>query len=295
MAEPVHIEFSRFSAFYSPLIAAIAGGFLKDEGFAPTYAVSTPGKPAIEAVLAGKVQVIQSAPSQGIIAQEKKQDPGVLHFAQINEMDGFFLTGRKPEPDFKWSNLKGKRILVEQGSAQPLAMFKYACFKSGIRYEDIEALNIPTSQMSEAFSKGEGDYVHQQGPYPQQLEFDKVGHVVTSVGKAIGPVSFSSLAATPAWLKTDSARRFTRAYRKARAWLLATPAAEVAKVEASYFPKIDQTVLANTIATYQTLGSWTPHVEITREAFEAVNDVFLHSKGITKRYPYESVVAPPPA
>ena len=29
MAQPISIQFTRFSAFYSPLIATIAGGFLK--------------------------------------------------------------------------------------------------------------------------------------------------------------------------------------------------------------------------------------------------------------------------
>jgi len=116
--------------------------------------------------------------------------------------------------------------------------------------------------------------------------------VVASVGQAIGPCAFSSLAATREWLKTDAARRFMRAYRKARAWLLATPAAQVA--EASFFPEIARPVLTATIAYYQKLGCWTPHVEITRPAFEVALDVFQHSKLITKRHRYEDVIAPPP-
>ena len=122
--------------------------------------------------------------------------------------------------------------------------------------------------MDAAFRKGEGDYIHQQGPAPQQLEHDSVGHVVASVGDAIGPCAFSSLAATREWLGTDAAKRFMRAYRKARAWLIATPAAQVAEAEASFFPDIDRAVLTATIANYQKLGCWTPHVEITRPAFE---------------------------
>src|SRR5258708_36633998 len=89
--------------------------------------------------------------------------------------------------------------------------------------------------MDGAFRRGEGDYIHQQGPAPQQLEHDRVGHVVASGGQAIGPLAFSSLAATRAWLQTDMARRFMRAYRKARAWLLATPPARVAQPEAPFF------------------------------------------------------------
>jgi NitT/TauT family transport system substrate-binding protein len=105
---------------------------------------------------------------------------------------------------------------------------------------------------------------------------------------------FSSLAATRAWLATDAAKRFMRAYRKARAWVIATPAAKIAEAEASFFPAIDRAVLTATIASYQKLGCWTPHVEITRPAFEVTLDVFQHAGLITKRHAYDDVVAPPP-
>lgn len=294
MSDEISIQFTRFSAFYSPLIAAIAGGFLKEDGLEPRHSIAPAGKSAIEGVVAGTVHVCQSAPSQGFGSLEKGQKPPAVHFAQINEMDGFFLTGRAADPSFTWSKLGGKRVLVDHGG-QPLAMFKYACHKRGLDFASIQAVNVPSDQMDGAFRKGEGDYIHQQGPAPQQLEHDRVGHVVASVGQAIGPVAFSSLAATRAWLQTDMARRFMRAYRKARAWLLATPAAKVAEAEASFFPEVDQAVLASTIGYYQKLGCWSPHVEITRPAFEAALDVFHHSKLITKRHRYEDVIAPPPA
>jgi len=295
MSEPLVIEFTRFSAFYTPLIATIAGGFLQEEGFAPKHQVSAPGKSAIASLVDGSVQVAQSAPSQAFGPLEKGEKPPVLHFAQINEMDGFFITGRKPEPDFTWGRLKGKRVLADHGGQQPLAMFKYACFKSGLDYNDIVSLDVPSNEMDAAFRNGEGDYIHQQGPAPQQLEHDGVGHIVAKCGPAIGPCAFSSICATPAWLATEQAKRFMRAYRKARAWIIATPAAEIAKAEKAYFPDIDIAVLTATIAAYQTLGNWSPGVEITREGWEATNDIFLHSKLITKRHPYEAGVAQPPA
>ena len=294
MSGEISIQFTRFSAFYSPLIATIAGGFLKEEGLTPRHSVAPAGKSAIEGVVAGTVHVCQSAPSQGFGPLEKGQAPPVAHFAQINEMDGFFLTGRAADPAFTWDKLRGRRVLVDHGG-QPLAMFKYACHKRGLDYAAIHAVDVPSGKMDAAFRKGEGDYIHQQGPAPQQLEHDRVGHVVASVGQAIGPVAFSSLAATRAWLGTDMARRFMRAYRRARQWLLATPAPKVAEAEASFFPEIDPAVLAATVAYYQKLGCWTPHVEITRPAFEVALDVFQHSGLITKRHRYEDVVVPPPA
>ena len=294
MTEPISIQFSRFSAFYSPLIATMAGGFLAEEGLEGKHSVSPIGTSAIAGLLNGTVHVCQSAPSQGFGPLEKGQTPPAVHFAQINEMDGFFLTSRAAAPRFSWNDLRGKRVLVDHGG-QPLAMFKYACHKMGLDYSAITAVDVPSDRMDDAYRKGDGDYIHQQGPAPQQLEHDGAGHVVASVGQAIGSVAFSSLAATRAWLQTDTARRFLRAYRKARAWLLATPAARVAEAEAAFFPGIDRGVLAATIGAYQTLGCWTPHVEITRPAFEVALDVFQHSGLITKRHRYEDVIAQPPA
>ena len=293
MSEEIHIQFTRFSAFYSPLIATIAGGFLKAEGLQPKHSNAPVGKSAIDGVVAGTVQVCQSAPSQGFGPLEKGETPPAAHFAQINEKDGFFLTGRAADPGFSWDKLKGKQVLVDHGG-QPLAMFKYACHKRGLDYKAINALDVPSAQMDGAFRKGQGDYIHQQGPAPQQLEHDGAGHVVASVGEAIGPCAFSSLAATREWLGTDMARRFMRAYRKSRAWLIMTPANKVAEAESAFFPEIDRAVLTSTIAYYQKLGCWSPHVEITRPAFEVALDVFQHSGLITKRHRYEDVVAPPP-
>ena len=137
-------------------------------------------------------------------------------------------------------------------------------------------------------------YVQQQGPFPQQLEKDGIGHVVAQVGPLIGPCGFSSLAATREWLDTDMAKAFVRAYAKTRLYMNETPAEEIARAEKSYFPNTDEDVLVDCIATYQELGCWTPHVEITRAAFDVILDVFEHYGTLKQRYAYEQVCAPPP-
>jgi hypothetical protein len=39
---PLRLMVYRHSAFYSPILSAIAGGFLPHEGFEPTYTVMPP-------------------------------------------------------------------------------------------------------------------------------------------------------------------------------------------------------------------------------------------------------------
>ncbi len=187
MSQEISIQFTRFSAFYSPLIATIACGFLEEEGLRPKHSVAPAGKSAIAGLADGTVQVAQSAPSQAITALEQGKTPPALHFAQINEKDGFFLVGRKPEPDFRWERLKGRSVLIDHGG-QPMVMFRYACHKRGLDFAAIKAVDAgSTEKMIEAFRKGTGEYVHLQGPAPQQLEHDGAGHIVAALGDAIAP------------------------------------------------------------------------------------------------------------
>ena len=290
----INIQFTLFSAFYSPLISTMSGGFLKAEGLDADWSISPPGVSAIKALEDGSAHVIQSALSQGFGPVSKGETPPALHFAQVNEMDGFFITAREPDPAFTWDKLEGADAVLF-GGGQPLAMFKYACHKAGIDYTKINAINPGgPGEIDQAFRDGQGRYVQQQGPFPQQLEADDIGHVVAQVGPMIGPNGFSSLAAKPEWLETDMAKAFTRAYAKTRVYMNEAPAAEIARAEKPYFPNIDEAVLAKCIATYQQLGCWTPHVEITEAAYQATLDIFEYNGLITERFAYDQVCAKPP-
>lgn len=290
----ISIGFSRYSAFYSPLIATIACGFLKDEGLEPDYKIATPQHSAMAMVQDGTVQVTQSAVSASWAPIEKGGEPPMQHFAQINLKDGFFIVAKEPDPNFNWGKLKGKKMIVDHGG-QPMAMFRFACYQAGIEFDAIEAIDLGGSDAMEAgFRAGRADYAHFQGPTPQQLEAEGIGHVVASVGEAIGPVAFSSLAASPEWLATDQAKAFMRAYRKARQFCIETPADEIARIEDGYFEGIGQPALTTCLKAYQSLGNWDPAVDISPESYERALDVFAHCGWITKRHPYAKVVTSPP-
>jgi NitT/TauT family transport system substrate-binding protein len=293
--EKIKIQFTLFSAFYSPLISTMSGGFLKQEGLDPEWSVSPPGVSAIQSLKDGSAHVVQSALSQGFTPLNEGRTPPAVHFAQVNEMDGFFLTARQADPAFAWKKLEGAEVVTFKGG-QPHAMFKYACHRAGIDYSKIRLITPGgPADIDKAFREGQGQYVHQQGPFPQQLQADGIGHVVGQVGPLIGPCGFSSLAATREWLATDMAKAFVRAYRKTRQYMNDAPAAEIAKAEKPYFPKIGDAVLADCIAAYQKLGCWTPHVEITRAAYEKTLDIFEYNGQLKQRYAYEQVCAEPPA
>lgn len=292
----INIMALRHSAFYSPLLLSIAGGYLRDEGLEPSYTVATPTHTVTDSLTNGTCHVAQSAVATSFATLEQGVALHIVHFAQINSRDGFFIAGRKPEPDFTWSCLAGKTVLVDH-FFQPLAMLKYGLHRQGVDFARLNVIDAgDVNAIEHAFRNGQADYVHLQGPAPQQMEHDRIGFVVAAVGDAVDPVAFSSLCATRDWLNTDMSRAFMRAYRRARNFAHAAPAEEIAalEAEAGFFPGVEHGVLVRTIAAYQALDCWSGDVAISQQSYENLLDVFLFSGLIKLRHPYNSAVVAPP-
>ena len=74
-------------------------------------------------------------------------------------------------------------------------------------------------EIDAASRHGIGHYVHQQGPAPQRLEREGIGHIIASVGEAMPPVAFSSLMASREFLNTDAAKAFIYKYGAEKSFL----------------------------------------------------------------------------
>ena len=289
----IRVMVSRHSAFYSPLICTIAGDFLSDEKLTASYSVLGQGERSHVLIRDGDVDIMQSAVSSNWKPTERGESLLPVHFAQINQRDGFFLVARRPATDFRWSDLEGKVLLADHG-LQPLTMLRYAAHRNGVEWLKIDTRDRGTpDQMEEAFQSGEGDYVHLQAPGPQRLERDGSGYTVASVGAAMPPVAFSSLCCSRAFVRTEPFRAFVRAYTKAREWVRSSPAEEIAQKAASFFPTTDPGALAAAISRYQDLGSWDGGIEIPRHLYEQALNVFEWAGEITKRPVYEEVCLVP--
>ena len=181
---------------------------------------------------------------------------------------------RAPDADFDWRSLEGAPVVLF-GGGQPLAMFKYACHKAGIDYDRIEAIHPGgAADIDRAFRDGEGAYVQQQGPFPQQPR--PTGSAMSWRGRKAGrAVRLLQPVRPPRLARDRHGARLRPRLPQGATVANETPAAEVARAEKSYFD-IDADVLERCIASYR-LGCWSPHIEITREAFEATLDIFAYN------------------
>ena len=283
------IMVSRHSAFYSPLIATISGNFLDQYGISASYHIADKGN-TIEEVGNGNMDIGQAAVSGSWSYLENMQKPPVTHFAQINSYDGFFILGRKELDFFSWNEItKGKFLFVHGG--QPEAMLRYALSKKGIDLDRVDKIfSNGGDEMMKQWDDGIADFFHEQGAYPQQLEYENKGKILGSVGQVIGPVAFSSLICSWDWVRTDIYYKFIEAYAKAREWVNTAEPFEVAEIEKDYFPNISIESISKAIEFYQKLGTWDKDIKIEPELYEKALDVFEFSNLIKSRYDYDDVV-----
>jgi NitT/TauT family transport system substrate-binding protein len=173
---------------------------------------------------------------------------------------------------------------------------KYAVHHNGADWEKVRVVDLgPPEEMEMAFRSGTGDYVHLQGPAPQQLERDGIGRTVTSVGESMPPVAFSSLCASLEFVRSSAFQSFLRAYANAKEWINQAAPDEIAAKEASFFPGINIQALVAAVARYQAVGCWIGGIEIPRDLYEQALSVFEHAGEITRRHSYEAVcLAPSP-
>ncbi|HEY1239151.1 MAG TPA: ABC transporter substrate-binding protein [Bryobacteraceae bacterium] len=285
----LRIIVSRHSVFYSPLISTIAAGFLERHGFSAEYGVLQKGQRTPELIRDGVADIMQSAVSANWKPIEAGESPLPVHFAQINQRDGFFLVSRKPDPAFTWKKLEGSTLIADHGW-QPITMLKYAAKTNGVDWSRTRLVNAGTPEdMMQAYRSGNADYIHLQAPASHQLEAEGLGHVVASVGASMPVVAFSSLCCSRDFLRTDTCRQFLQAYRESREWVRSAPAEQVAEKEASFFPGVAISVLAAAIGAYQKVGNWEGGIEIPRPLYEQALNVF--DGEIQRRHPYEDVVA----
>ncbi len=275
---------SRHSPFYSPLLCCIR--FLREQGHEVDYQVLKPGQRSYALIRDGVVDIMQSAVSSNWNPREMGIEPLPVHFAQINQRDGFFLVGRDPETVTDWKTLEGKTLLADHGP-QPLAMLKFAVRFNGADWSKIQVVDARTPEkMAAAFAAGTGQYVHMQGPVAK-------GEIVASVGAVMPPVAFSSLCCSRDYQKTGEYSAFVDAYEKAKEWVCTAGVAEVADAEAAFFPETGRELLIATVKRYRDLGCWLGGIKISHELYEQALNVFQAARAVAWRHRYEEVVSDP--
>ena len=245
----ISIMASRHSAFYSPLLTCIQ--MLRDEGHEVPYRLLAPQQRSYALLRDREIDIMQSAVSSNWKPREQGIEPLPVHFAQINQRDGFFLAGRQEDPEFQWKTLEGKTLLADHG-LQPLVMLKYAVKHNGADWKQIKVIDAGTpDKMVAAFKAGTGDYLHLQGPVT-------VGEVIVEKwARRCLRVAFSSLCCSRSYQETEGYRHILKTYTCAReAGPYGFGGRGPPAKEAAFFPGVGSEMLTAAVRRYQEVGCW---------------------------------------
>jgi len=292
----IRIMATRHSPFYTPIFGLVAAGFLEREGLSGAYSVRVRGEPWMAPLREGRVEIVQNAVASSWPEIDKGEIDLPVHFAQLNQCDGFFLVGRQDDPQFDWKKLEGKELMADQ-AGQPLVMLRYAAYRHGVDWSKIRLVRAGEPEETlEAFRAGKSDYLHLQAPGAQQLEEEGIGYTVAAVGDSLPPVAFNSLSSSRKFIESSGFEPFLRAFRGAKEWACSATHEQVVEMMAPYFPAVSTSSLAAAIGRYRKLGAWGGGVAIRRESYEQALDIYQWAGKIPRRYAYEEVcLVPPPA
>ena len=99
------------SIFYAPQYVAIEEGYFTEEGLDLTLVTGFGADKVLTALISGEADIGFMGAEASIYAyQEGATDPAV-NFAQLTQRAGNFLVAREKMQDFKWEDLKGKKVL----------------------------------------------------------------------------------------------------------------------------------------------------------------------------------------
>ncbi|GAE87318.1 ABC transporter substrate-binding protein [Acetivibrio straminisolvens JCM 21531] len=203
------------SVFYAPQYVALNLGFFEEEGIKIDLTNGQGADKVMTAVLSGQADIGFSGPEAAIyVYNEGKEDYAVV-FAQLTKRDGSFLVGRKPEPDFKWENLKGKTIIGGRKGGVPEMTLEYVLKKNSLLpgVDVFIDTSVQFALMAGAFTGGQGDYVTLFEPVASTVEKEGKGYIIASIGEESGEIPYTAYYASKSYIEKnrDIIQKFTNA------------------------------------------------------------------------------------
>ena len=283
------------SVFYAPQYVAIEKGYFAEEGLNLTLVTGFGADKTMTAVISGEADIgFMGAEASVYAYQEGATDP-VVNFAQLTQRAGNFLVAREEMPDFKWEDLKGKKVLGGRTGGMPEMVFEYILRKNGIdpRKDLTIDQSIDFGSTAAAFTGDESAaYTVEFEPSATILEKEGAGYVVASLGEASGYVPYTSYSAKTSYMKENSEiiRKFTEALQKGMDYVQSHTPEEIAEVIAPQFKETDLDTITTIVKRYYDQDTWKENLVFEKESFELLQDILQEAGELNERVEYKKLV-----
>lgn len=282
------------SVFYAPQYVALANGYFEEEGLDIELSVGNGADKSMTALLSDSADIALLGTEAGIYIINEGKEGEIKAFAQLTQRAGNFLVSRNEEPDFKWSDLKGKSIIGGRAGGMPELVLEYILKENGLEIgSDVEIINnISFESTSGAFAADVGDYTVEFEPTATSLEQRGIGHVVASLGTESGYIPYTVYMATSDYIENnpETVQKFTNAIYKGQQYVESHSSAETAALIQQYFPESDVETLTGIIERYKEQETWKSDPAYLPETLELFQDIMEEGGELTKRVDFEKLV-----
>ena len=283
------------SIFYAPQYVAIEEGYFKDEGLDLTLVTGFGADKTMTAVISGEADIGFMGAEASIYAyQEGATDP-VVNFAQLTQRAGNFLVAREEMPDFKWEDLKDKKVLGGRKGGMPEMVFEYILRKNGLDPQKDLTIDqsIDFGYTAAAFTGDtSADFTVEFEPSATALEKEGAGYVVASLGVDSGYVPYTSYSAKTSYMEKNPEiiQKFTNALQKGMEYVQSHTPEEIAEVIAPQFAETDLDTVTAIVKRYYDQDTWKSNLIFEKESFELLEDILEDSGELSERVSYEDLV-----
>ena len=283
------------SIFYAPQYVAIEEGYFKEEGLDLTLVTGFGADKTMTAVISGEAEIgFMGAEASVYAYQEGATDP-VVNFAQLTQRAGNFLVAREEMPDFKWEDLRDKKVLGGRKGGMPEMVFEYILRKNGLDPQKDLMIDqsIDFGSTAAAFSGDtSSDFTVEFEPSATALEKEGAGYVVASLGVDSGYVPYTSYSAKTSYMEKNPEiiQKFTDALQKGIEYVQTHTPEEIAQVISPQFAETDLDTVTTIVKRYYDQDTWKSNLIFEKESFELLEDILEDAGELKERVPYENLV-----
>lgn len=287
------------SLFYTPQYLALALGYFDEYGLKVEIANGSGADNVMTALLTNEADIGLMGCEANIYVylKGKKDYPKVI--AQLTKRDGSFLVARTEMPNFDYTNIDGKTVLMGRRGGMPAMILQYVLNNKGYRNGENITMDysIQFGALAPAFvgsgdKGGVGDFVPLFEPTASQLVKDGKGYIVSSIGMDSGEIPYTCYSASSKFIteRPEQAEKFVKAVWRGTEYAMTHSAEDCAKLVQKYFDTTSFDILTAAIKNYQEHDVWTATPVCDKAAFERIQDIMENAGELAKRVNYEVIV-----
>ncbi len=213
-------------------------------------------------------------------------------FCDVIARDPFFIVGREPRPDFRFTDLIRVRFASVAEVPTPWLCLQDDLRRAGVDPAALDRVHGPSmADNATALRTGSLDAVQVFQPYAEELIASGAAHVWYAAADR-GLTAYTTLVTRRPLLQSrrDELLRMTRAMANTLRWIAAASGTDVAHALTEFFPAVAPNVFAAAIDRYRALNLFAPDPVLRREGFDRLQAAMRSGGALDRAIPFDRCV-----